>query len=151
MNHRHLKSLITLYKKLDRSLHINIGTHGSEDGTIVGPNNPSFAHSLNLGYIFGIINEGKNSSVHIVSSYSGPIYPDGIDIFLSWCFSEKYYLNNYKSTYSNIYTEKKYNEHIYSAYNCDIPSKYVQYNRRMHSIERPSSSYDIIPHLYLEK
>ncbi|MGE5195768.1 MAG: hypothetical protein ACM3JI_00380 [Anaerolineae bacterium] len=84
----HVRKIVDLALRFNQSVHINTGTHGDSKGHTIltkrGLAEIQFAKE-DMSYIWG----KHNVSSHIVSSYSGPIYPEKANqVIDAWCFSQ---------------------------------------------------------------
>ena len=96
-NADHIKEILKISKKYGRVILINTGGHGWKDGT-----NPTTASagdgSIILEDLIDAIKSEANVSINVVSAFTPMIYPPGIDIINSYCWSINS-LKDYEVTY----------------------------------------------------
>ncbi len=73
---------------VNRTLHVNTGTHGAPDGKTVAED-PEYAEANFSKQDLHTAWNLDNVSVHIVSQGAKPLYPKKIDVVDAWCFSSK--------------------------------------------------------------
>ena len=90
-----VKQVVELLHKEGRCIHINTGTHGDPSGntqTTLDQKNKKLCCASNfIKEDMELANNVPKCSLHIVTTYSGAIYPEHRDVVDAWCFSEQKY------------------------------------------------------------
>ena len=94
INASHVEEVVNYTLAKQRRVHVNTGTHGNKQGKTVVSGGAHFAESLFTKEDLKTIWSLGDASMHIVSSYSKPIYPPKIDVIDAWCYSLASYDNS---------------------------------------------------------